>query len=349
MFNMMRKIINKLKFKVKEDINYFKDNPKQLLWYVIPILVGIVLLMPVPYYITTGGGVIDLDSKIIIDGERDNDGSFNLAYVGEIKGNVLYYILGNIIPSYEIEKKEDVVLSNEDSKDYEFRERMYFKESLNNALYTAYKKALKSINKISNDLVVIYVDDDAKTSINVSDIILKVDDKDVSSVSDVSSVINGYSVNDKVNITVLRNKKEVVTESEIVEIDNEKKLGIVLFDDITYETDPKIKFKFKNRESGPSGGLTIALGIYNGLVDEDITKGYKIVGTGTIDRNGLVGEIGGIKYKLKGAVNDKADYFIVPKENYKEAIEEKNKNNYKINIIGVSTFDDAINELSKLK
>ena len=111
----------------------------------------------------------------------------------------------------------------------------------------------------------------------------------------------------------------------------------------------KITYNFKKRETGPSGGLTIALDIYNHLVEEDITKGYKIVGTGTIDKNGLVGEIGGVKYKLQGAVKDNADIFIVPKENYEEAITEKNKHNYKINIISVSTFDEAIEKLKNLK
>lgn len=87
------------------------------------------------------------------------------------------------------------------------------------------------------------------------------------------------------------------------------------------------------------------LSIYNKLVDEDITKNRKVVGTGTIDLNGNVGEIGGVKYKLKGAVKSKADIFICPYENYDEAINLKNKYNYDIEIIKVSTFDEAIEKL----
>lgn len=51
------------------------------------------------------------------------------------------------------------------------------------------------------------------------------------------------------------------------------------------------------------------LEIYNSLTDDDLTKGYKIVGTGTIDMEGNVGMIGGVKYKLKGAIKKKADIF----------------------------------------
>ena len=36
----------------------------------------------------------------------------------------------------------------------------------------------------------------------------------------------------------------------------------------------------------------LALSFYNSLIDEDITGGKKISGTGTIDLDGNVGEIG---------------------------------------------------------
>ena len=64
------------------------------------------------------------------------------------------------------------------------------------------------------------------------------------------------------------------------------------------------------------------LAIYNYLTEEDITHGKTIVGTGTIDINGNVGEISGVKYKLQGAIKEKADIFLVPSgDNYNEAIE----------------------------
>ena len=58
--------------------------------------------------------------------------------------------------------------------------------------------------------------------------------------------------------------------------------------------------------------INTALLIYDYLTEEDITKGRTIVGTGTIDENGNVGSIGGVKYKLKGAVKNKAEIFLVP-------------------------------------
>ena len=39
------------------------------------------------------------------------------------------------------------------------------------------------------------------------------------------------------------------------------------------------------------------LEIYNQLVDEDLTRGHEIAGTGTINEKGEIGPIGGIQQK----------------------------------------------------
>ena len=36
-----------------------------------------------------------------------------------------------------------------------------------------------------------------------------------------------------------------------------------------YDTNPKIELKFKQSESGPSGGLMLTLAIYNNLTKKD--------------------------------------------------------------------------------
>ena len=94
----------------------------------------------------------------------------------------------------------------------------------------------------------------------------------------------------------------------------------------------------------------VTLAIYNQLIDSDISNGLKIAGTGTIDIEGNVGSIGGVKYKLKGAVDSKSDIFLVPAgENYEEAIKYKKKYHYDIKIIGISTFEEAIEKLESMK
>jgi len=102
---------------------------------------------------------------------------------------------------------------------------------------------------------------------------------------------------------------------------------------------------------GPSGGLLQTLSIYNMLVKEDLTKGYKIAGTGTIRYDGSVGYVGGIKQKIATAYVNKVDFFFIPdiderysSHNYIEALAACEE--FGIDpegwLIPVSTVDEAI-------
>ena len=112
-------------------------------------------------------------------------------------------------------------------------------------------------------------------------------------------------------------------------------------------TDMNIDINMKRNESGSSGGLMLALSLYSKMSGEDLTKGDKIIGTGTIDMEGNVGEIAGVKYKLIGAVKNNAKVFLCPEENYSEAINIAKERKYNIDIVSVKTFEDAINYLRK--
>ena len=113
------------------------------------------------------------------------------------------------------------------------------------------------------------------------------------------------------------------------------------------KTDPKVEYIFKENESGASRGLLCALDIYNKITEYDLTKGDIISGTGSINQNGIVGSIDGVKYKLAGAVKKHAKVFIVPTDNYKEALYEKEKNNYEIELIEADTLHNVIEKLKE--
>ena len=106
--------------------------------------------------------------------------------------------------------------------------------------------------------------------------------------------------------------------------------------------------KTKDSEAGSSGGLMLSLEIYDKLTSKDLSHGKKVMGTGTIDEDGNVGAIGGVKYKMLGAQKDGADIFFVPKENYDEAKKVYKKNNLSFELVMVETFDEAINYLNNL-
>lgn len=71
---------------------------------------------------------------------------------------------------------------------------------------------------------------------------------------------------------------------------------------------------------GPSAGMMYALGIIDKLTPADETGGKTIAGTGTIDKHGTVGRIGGIQLKMLGAKRDGATYFLAPADNCSEVV-----------------------------
>lgn len=120
---------------------------------------------------------------------------------------------------------------------------------------------------------------------------------------------------------------------------------------INYDTlSPSVK-RNSNDVQGPSGGLLQALSIYNCLIEEDITYGKKIAGTGTINYKGQVGAIGGIKEKVPTALDDKMAMFLCPEANYEDALKAYNSlpNRYSMKLVKVSTFKDALEALKELK
>ncbi|MEU1984977.1 PDZ domain-containing protein [Nocardia sp. NPDC019395] len=72
---------------------------------------------------------------------------------------------------------------------------------------------------------------------------------------------------------------------------------------------------------GPSAGLMFSLALVEKLSPGDLDGGSFIAGTGTIDKNGKVGAIGGIQYKMMAARDAGAETFLVPAGNCAEAIQ----------------------------
>lgn len=330
--------------KLYEKIKAFiKNNYKFFIMYIVVL---IIFLWPLPFYIYTGGGTINLDKRISIENENIEKGSFNLAYVKNIKATIPTYLLSYVF-NWDVESIEKYQIdSNESNEDIWKREKMYLQESIDNAIINAYKLANEDITINKEVYKILSIDDMADTNLRIDDSILKINNINILSYDDIKKTLSNLDYGENVDILVLRNNKEEMCYAKVIEHEQEKKMGIYLIKSFDYDYSRKIELGFTNREGGSSGGFMLSLAIYNRLIEKDLTNGLKIVGTGTIDSLGNVGTIDGIKYKLKGAVKEKADIFFASSgRNYEEAISEKKKNNYKIEVVEVKTLRDAINYL----
>lgn len=313
-------------------------------WFVLSLIIVVVLFnYHVPYYINMPGGTISINDRIECGECGDINGSLNMLYVSEYEATIATYLLSYVIPNWDLEKISEQQINNETVTEIYNRNRLMLDNSVDNAIYVAYKTSGKNIDIKDKKNKVIATT--ISNGLNIGDEILEINDMVIDNVDEVKEIISKSGVGDKLKFRIVRDEQEKNIDVEVKMEDGNKIIGAVIVVDYDYKLDPEINLKFRDSESGASGGMMLALSIYSKISGEDIVKGRKIAGTGTIDINGNVGEIDGIKYKIMGANKDNVDIVLVPSDNYDEAIKVKKDNNYDLKIVKVNTFQDVIDYL----
>lgn len=324
--------------------NFLKENR----FYLITIIVAILLFnIKLPYYINAPGGTIDIGDRIEYKEAKEYDGSLNMLYVTEYVATIPTYLLSHVFRDWEVEDISNSQISDETPEEINTRNKIMLENSINNAKYVAYKEASRKIEVKAKKNIILGTT--IENGLLIGDEILEFDHQEITDLEFFKKMIENHQVGDKVLIKIKRKKEEKEIEVEIKETDGKKALGVVIVTNYELETDPEIELKFKESESGSSGGLMMALSIYSAISGEDILKGRNIAGTGTIDMDGNVGEIAGVKYKVMGAAKNKMDIVLVPSENYEEALKVKKEKKYDLEIVEVKTFKDAIEYLKNSK
>jgi PDZ domain-containing protein len=96
---------------------------------------------------------------------------------------------------------------------------------------------------------------------------------------------------------------------------------------------------------GPSAGLSMTLGIIDKLSGGHLTGGHIVAATGTIDAQGDVGDVGGVREKTIAVERAGATVFLVPPQEYKVALSKKTP---QLKVYAVSTLDQALKILKRL-
>lgn len=324
---------------IKKDIKTYWKN------YLAFILIVPWFFISFDCNIYSPGSLVDLTDRIEVNSSYESKGSFNLTYVTARKGTLPNIILSKFFKNWDIVGNEENRIEDESESEIVERNKIYLKETSYDAIIAAFTEANIPYEVESIDVTVTHVYEYAKTDIKIGDIIRNINGTTIKDFKSLKEEIAKYKKGDTLKINVERNEKIIECKAELVSEDDKVIIGATLSELKNIKTDPKVEYIFKDNESGASRGLLCALDIYNKITKFDLTKGDIISGTGSIDQYGKVGSIDGVKYKLAGAVKKNAKVFIVPTGNYKEALYEKEKNNYDIEIIEADTLHNVIEKL----
>ena len=199
----------------------------------------------------------------------------------------------------------------------------------------------------------------AEGKLRAGDVIVAVDGRDVTDPADVAKLVTKHRPGEPVEFTVVpegrkgdrakdggaqaaAEEKVTIRTTEASE-DGRAIVGIQagLRHDFPFRIDIKLA-----DVGGPSAGLMFALGIVDKLTPEDLTGGAFVAGTGTIDYEGRVGPIGGIRMKTIAARNKGAEFFLTPADNCATAAADTPDG---LTLVKVTSLDDALKALEKIR
>jgi PDZ domain-containing protein len=164
--------------------------------------------------------------------------------------------------------------------------------------------------------------------------------------ADVPGALDGLAPGDELTLGITRAGSEMEVTLELAARDDDPDapiMGIV----VRELTEPPFPVAIQaGNVGGPSAGMMHALAIIDTLTPGELTGGNVIAGTGTIEYDGSVGSIGGIRQKVVAAEAAGASVILVPAGNYEEALTAERDI---IDIVPIANLEEAIAYLENLE
>ena len=346
---------------------------KRIKKFILPTVIGVTiaffiaaLYVRLPYYIEVPGGAEDVRQVLLVDKKADKEaGSYNFVTVGVEQATFAHLVYARLTPFTDIYSAKDMTGGSTD-EEFNRINQFYMETSQNMAKYQGLTTAGKEIKMDYLGVYVLQVGDNStfKGVINIADTVTGVNDKTFESSEELVKYVNSQKLGDKIKVTFQEDGQEKSATGKVIKLENGK-IGIGISLIARTEVSRSIPISFSTEGiGGRSAGLMFSLAIYTQLADPTLRDGRDIAGTGSISREGEVGEIGGIDKKVVSAAQSGADIFFAPnnelteeekklspngKNNYQTALETAKKIKTDMKIVPVKTLQDAIDYLKKNK
>ncbi len=215
------------------------------------------------------------------------------------------------------------------------------------------------VPEVEGAFVLQLVDDSpAAEALQLGDLITEVNGEPIRSSEDLGDVIRGFAPGDEIEVSLRRSGgpngdgsdpdaeaiELTIALAEHPDIDGAGFLGVRIETPIRADAPFDVSFDV-GRVRGPSAGLAFSLAIVDVLSEGELTGGLKVATTGTIDRFGFVGPVGGVRQKVEAARRSEIEVFLVPPS---ELVDATRAADGQVAIRCVETFDDAVLALAEL-
>lgn len=331
---------------------------KRVLAIGLPILVIIGLLIPLPYYIEVPGSTQPVNKMVQVEGKPDDQsGNFFLTTVEIAQANAVMMIYSHFNSFATIYSAQEMT-GGLNNKQYNLVNQFYMQTAQNTAVYQAFKLAGKPYEMKYDGVYVLQVMSHStfKNDLQIADTITSVNGQTFKSSKQMVNYVAEQEVGAAVtiNVTRLDGSKHSYTGKYIKLSNGKTGIGIGLTDHTQVVTDPSVKIN-AGAIGGPSAGMMFTLETYSQLTGKDLRQGREIAGTGTIETNGSIGQIGGVDKKVATASKEGAKIFLVPdsgtkkssSNNYLGAKQAAKKLHTKMKIVPVKTIRNAVNYLEE--
>ena len=305
-------------------------------------------LMPVPYVIEQPGPAIDVlgtyddEQILVIDGAETHptEGSLMMTTVS-VDGGPGYQVTPVEVAVSWFDRTRAVMPRELMFPDDQTREQTTLTNTvqMNTSQQGAVAVALGELG-IDYEPVVLIAgieqDAPAEGTLEAGDVVLTVDGRDAADVPGVQQVIGEREPGQSIPMQVQREGEELDLEVPSEEADGRARMGVVLAEGYDFPMDVEITV---GEIGGPSAGLMFSLSVYDELTPGALTGGHDIAGTGTLDIEGDVGSIGGIRQKLVGAHEAGAEFLLAPSVNCDQVVGFEPEG---LEVVAVEDFDDAL-------
>ncbi len=309
-----------------------------------------------PYVILTPGGAEDVSKKLSVKGTKE--------FVS--KGNILWATVGikgspsGLDMLREVFKDDEDRLTNKQfygdtsQKDQATQSKAEMEDAKLVATIVAARKLGYTTSAGGAEIVELTPKFPSAGVLKVGDIIEQADGKPICIQNDFAEIVRKKLKNAPISLVVRHpgakkgepeTRRTVNVNTKFVPELNRSLLGVLLAPAKDRPCKPSFDLTINSgRVGGPSAGLAMTLSILDRLTPGELTGGVKVAVTGTIEADGSVGIIGGVRQKTAAVRSAGAKLFIVPFDEVAQAKPHAGS----MQVVGVHNVDEALAALRKI-